>query len=602
MESNMKAHPLRAVRRWMGLEHLDALLVFTSDPHNGEYIPCRWKLREWLTGFNGSAGTAVVTAEHALLWTDSRYFIQAAGQLADTPFSLMKEGEPDVPSVGQWLAATLEEGARVAFIGEQTPLELIHALEREAPALEWVCCADPFDDLWPDRPRLPRVSVHRQPEELTGFRARDKMEAVLREAAAQEDVTCFLMSDLAEIAWTLNLRGNDMEFNPVFVAYLLIERRKATLFIDPRKVPADVEAYLSAEHVSVVDYDRMTAALALRGHNGFTVGLPAHTNYGVVSFLEEEGVDYRVCAKSPAEYLKAVKTPEEIAGMHRAMKRDGVALVKFRRWLDRAVAQGGQTEMSVERELTCLRKQQPLFEEPSFATIAGYAAHGAIVHYEATPDTDAPLRPEGLLLLDSGAQYTDGTTDITRTIALGPLTPEERHAYTLVLKGHIALSRCRFPAGTTGLQLDLAARYAMWQEGCDFGHGTGHGVGAHLCVHEGPHQIRKNVRDCTLVPLRPGMVVTDEPGLYVEGRFGVRIENTLLVRESVSTPFGRFLEFEPLTLCPIDTAPVERELLTPDEVAWLDGYHRLVRDRLLPLLDDEADREWLREATKALAD
>jgi len=604
MESKpMITQRLRDVRAWMEKESLAALIVFTSDPHNGEYIPERWKLREWLTGFTGSAGTAVVTAREARMWTDSRYFIQAAEQLDGTPFALMKEGTDGVPDAGQWLAEQLEAGARVGFVGEQAPLSLIENLQTaDAPQLEWVNCPDPFDALWPQRPALPLEPLRLQAMEFAGRRAADKMADIMQAVENHTGCSCFLMNDLAEIAWTLNLRGSDVEYNPVFVSYLLLERGKATLFVDKRKVTADIEEYLEGENVAVAGYGELHEKLRLCGKDGSTVGVPHPINYGTVDFMRRENIKYRSCL-SPAEMLKAVKNEAELAGMRQAMERDGVALVKFRRWLDEKAAQGldGLTEMGIDRELTRLRSKQPGFEGLSFATIAGYAAHGAIVHYEAEPDTDATLRPEGLLLLDSGAQYAGGTTDITRTIALGPVTEEERRAYTLVLKGHIALSRCRFPAGTTGLQLDLAARYAMWQEGYDFGHGTGHGVGAHLCVHEGPHQIRKNRRACTLVDLRPGMVVTDEPGIYVEGRFGVRIENTLAVRQSAITPFGDFLEFEPLTLCPIDMAPVEKDLLTAAEIAWLNDYHRTVRTRLMPLLADEADRRWLEEATREVA-
>lgn len=601
MESKHSTQALRSVRDWMGRENLDALVIFTSDPHNGEYIPERWKLREWLTGFTGSAGTAVVTASGAGLWTDSRYFIQAAEQLDGTPFTLMKEGVDGTPSVGQWLEGQLQAGAHAGFIGEQAPVSLVKGLQADAPQLEWVDCADPFDALWPGRPGLPLEPLRLQPLELAGRTARDKMDEIVRTVQAQTGASCFLMNDLAEIAWTLNLRGNDIEYNPVFVAYLLLEPGEATLFVDKRKLDDSIAAYLAAENVAVAGYDCLGDELRRRGHEGAVVALPESANYGTLHFLRNENMAHRLCT-SPAEMLKAVKNEAELAGMRRAMERDGVALVKFRRWLDEQLAQAQfqLTETDIDCELTRLRGEQPGFEGLSFATIAGYAEHGAIVHYEAEPETAATLRRESLLLLDSGAQYTEGTTDITRTIALGPTTEEERRVYTLVLKGHIALSACRFPSGTTGLQLDLAARYAMWQEGYDFGHGTGHGVGAHLCVHEGPHQIRKNLRGCTLVGLQPGMVVTDEPGLYIEGRFGVRIENTLAVRKSASTPFGDFMEFEPLTLCPIDTAPLEKSLLTAAEIDWLNAYHRTVRERLLPLLDDEADRRWIEEATREI--
>lgn len=600
MEKDSEQHRLPRLRRWMAREGLDALIVFTSDPHNSEYTPDRWKLREWLTGFTGSAGTAVVTADDALLWTDSRYYIQAGMQLADGPFRLMKDGAPGVPDIAGWLSRSLEPGSRVGFVGKQTSWENIHALKQATPELQWVGKADPFNDLWLERPRRSAAPVRIHPLEYAGRSARQKIDAVLRTVQQETGANSFLMNDLSEIAWVLNLRGSDVAYNPVFTAYLLLERRGALLFIDRQKMTKDIVRYLAAEQVSVIAYDHLDRALRLFGRSGIRLAVPPGMNYGVIDNLRAHRIPFEICTASPAEKLRAVKTGEEMAGMRRSMERDGVALVKFLRWMEQAVAAGGQTEYTAGHELTRLRSLQPLFEEPSFTTIAGYGPNGAIVHYEAAPDTAAPLRPEGLLLLDSGGQYADGTTDITRTLALGPVSADERRAYTLVLKGHIALSRCRFPAGTTGLQLDTTARYAMWQEGYDFGHGTGHGVGAHLCVHEGPHQIRKNVRACALTPLQPGMVVTDEPGIYAEGRFGVRIENTLAVRRDGSTPYGDFLAFEPLTLCPIDTRPIDRGMLTPEETAWLDDYHRTVRERLMPLLDDEADRRWLERATQPL--
>ena len=403
-----------------------------------------------------------------------------------------------------------------------------------------------------------------------------------------------LVSALDDIAWLLNLRGSDVHCNPVFVSYLLVDSQRATLYINKVKLTDEVTAYLAAEGVDVDAYDRVGEGLAR--YFEYNILMDADETSALLPRLVDKRTKV-VFATSPVPMMKAVKNEAEIAGFRQAMIRDGVAMVKFLHWLRPAVEAGGQTEMSVDRKLTALRAEQPRFRDISFDTIAGYQAHGAIVHYEATPETDAPLRPEGLLLLDSGAQYDDGTTDITRTIALGPITEEQRHVYTLVLKGHIQLELARFPRGASGTQIDALARAALWREGYNYLHGTGHGVGSCLNVHEGPHQIRMEYRPA---PLLPGMTVTDEPGLYLADRFGVRIENTLLIRESLATEFGEFLEMESITLCPIDKTPIDRSLLLPEEVEWLDRYHQTVYERLSPYLDDE-ECAWLAEATSPLA-
>lgn len=600
MENKEKTSKLLPVRMWMSLQGLEALIVFTSDPHNGEYIPDYWKLREYLCDFTGSAGTLVITHEEALLWTDSRYYIQAAEQLDASLFTLMKDGSPGTPSIGEWLTNHLNEDASVAVIGEQVSVAELEAIKQEAQHLDWQCHDDPFNELWPERPHLPTGLLSLQSPEHTEMSAAEKIKIVFDDVQRQTGATHFLINDLAEIAWLLNLRGNDVEYNPVFLSYLLLGEDENILFVDKQKVTPEISQYLTEQHISIAAYSNLEPIIAQLSRHDTLMALPPSANCATVTMMQDEGVQYVFLKSSPAELMKAMKCEAEIAGMREAMLQDGVAMVQFLRWLEAAMKTEEVTEIKAEKALTQFRSQRPGFEQLSFATIAAYGAHGAIVHYEAEPHTDIPLRPESLFLLDSGGQYTGGTTDITRTLALGTLTDEERRAYTLVLKGHIALSRCRFPEGSTGLQLDLAARYDMWQQGYDFGHGTGHGVGAHLCVHEGPMQIRKNPRACTLVPLAEGMVITNEPGIYVEGKFGVRIENTLLVRKSIETPFGRFLEFEPLTLCPIDTKPIVLSWLTDDEREWLNAYHARVRQALMPMLDDEADRQWLTEATREL--
>ena len=598
MENNTITTRVEALRQWMSRHGMNCFIVPSTDPHDSEYPPEHWKARQWLTGFDGSAGTALITPREAFLWTDSRYFLQAEAQLADTPFVLMREGLPGTPSVNRWLTEHADSLGSVGFVAAATTCALRDEWFTGVEELAAPCAEDPFDELWTDRPPIPAEPVTVQPLSLTGCTAADKLQELYAAAADGEtEGHVLLLNDLSEIAWTLNLRGNDIPYNPLFVAYLLIGPHDATLFTDPRRLTPEVYAHLAAANVTVEPYDGWLDAL-LRLPRGTQVHLPQGMNLAVTELFQSG--DDLVVEPSPVPERRAVKTAEEQEGFRRAMARDGVALVSFLRWLDEAVPRGGVTELDVDRELTARRAAQPGYCGLSFATIAGYGPHGAIVHYEADAASAATLKPVGLLLLDSGAHYEDGTTDITRTIALGPVTDEERRVYTLVLKGHIGLSRCRFPEGTTGLELDFAARREMWREGYDFGHGTGHGVGSRLCVHEGPHQVRKDCRACTLVPFRAGMTITDEPGIYVAGRFGVRIENILLTVPGPVTDFGRFLEFEPLTLCPIDLRPVDRSMLTAEETAWINAYHAMVRARLMPLLTDEADRCWLEAATRPL--
>lgn len=585
---------IAALRQWMRRHELDAFVIPSTDPHAGEYVPGHWQTRRWFTGFDGSAGTAVVTDGAAALWTDSRYFLAAESQLAGTPLSLMREGLPGTPSIAEWLCTQVKPSGSVGIDGSTCTAVEFDALSGSLSAggIRLVATGDPADELWPGRPALPATPVRIHPLEYAGREAKDKL-AGLRRAARQSGCSHVLVTALDEVAWLLNLRGGDVPCNPVFVAYLLVAPDTATLYVDPGKIPPGVAGYLGAQGITTRPYGTVEADLGkLRGA---ALLLPATVNHRLAA-AAHSAVPCRTMP-SPVAPAKAVKNAAEIAGMRRSMERDGVAMVKLLRWLLPAVAEGGVTETGVDLKLAGLRAASPSYLGPSFGTIAGYGAHAAIVHYEATPETDATLRPSGLLLLDTGAQYADGTTDITRTVALGPVSDEERRAYTLVLKGHIALSRCRFPDGASGTQLDAAARYWMWREGMNYGHGTGHGVGAHLNVHEGPHQIRMNY---VAAPLRAGMTVTDEPGIYAGGRFGVRLENTLLVRPWRETEYGRFLEFEPLTLCPFDRSPIDRGLLRGDEEEWLDDYHRTVRLRLLPLLDDEADRAWLVRATRPL--
>ena len=587
---------LEALRQLMHREHLAAFIFPSTDPHSGEYVPEHWKGRQWISGFNGSAGTAVVTLEDAAVWTDSRYFIAAEEQLHGTEFKLMKDGMPGTPSIAEWLADKLKytNNTEVALDGMVNTLNEVNALKEELRKLGGLTLRtnlDPLKTIWTNRPEIPTNKVELQPLELAGEETKHKIERIrMALRAVHADGT--LVSTLDDVAWTLNLRGSDVECNPVFVAYLLIEQQRTTLYINKEKLTNEVYNYLLSQQIDVEDYADVTKGLANYAEYNILLD-PNTTNYTLAKMVKCQEI---VTKPSPVPALKAVKNEAEIRGFRNAMLKDGIAMVKFLKWLKPAVEAGNETEMSLDDKLTSLRAEQPLFKGKSFETIVGYEAHGAIVHYEATPETNIPMKPHGLVLIDSGGQYQDGTTDITRTIALGDTTPEQRTAYTLVLKGFINFAMLKFPDGATGTQLDATARLPLWREGMNYLHGTGHGVGAYLNVHEGPHQVRMQWRPA---PFHAGMTVTDEPGLYVEGLFGIRIENTLLTTPYRSTPFGEFLQFSSLTLCPIDTAPIERSMLTIDELSWLNNYHRTVYNTLAPHLDSE-HTEWLKDATKPL--
>lgn len=587
---------LEALRQLMHREHLAAFIFPSTDPHSGEYVPEHWKGRQWISGFNGSAGTAVVTLEDAAVWTDSRYFIAAEEQLHGTEFKLMKDGMPGTPSIAEWLADKLKHtnNTEVALDGMVNTLNEVNALKEELRKLGGLTLRtnlDPLKTIWTNRPEIPTNKVELQPLELAGEETKHKIERIrMALRAVHADGT--LVSTLDDVAWTLNLRGSDVECNPVFVAYLLIEQQRTILYINKEKLTNEVYNYLLSQQIDVEDYADVTKGLA--NYSEYNILLdPNTTNYTLAKMVKCQEI---VTKPSPVPALKAVKNEAEIRGFRNAMLKDGIAMVKFLKWLKPAVEAGNETEMSLDDKLTSLRAEQPLFKGKSFETIVGYEAHGAIVHYEATPETNIPVKPHGLVLIDSGGQYQDGTTDITRTIALGDTTPEQRTAYTLVLKGFINFAMLKFPDGATGTQLDATARLPLWREGMNYLHGTGHGVGAYLNVHEGPHQVRMQWRPA---PFHAGMTVTDEPGLYIEGLFGIRIENTLLTTPYRSTPFGEFLQFSSLTLCPIDTAPIELSMLTLDELLWLNNYHRTVYNTLAPHLDSE-HTEWLKDATKPL--
>lgn len=582
-----------ALRRFMASQGIAAFIVPSTDPHSGEYVPEHWESRKWISGFTGSAGTAVITTDKCGLWTDSRYFLQAEEQLEGTEFTLFKDRLPETPSIPRWLGEQLPAHSRIGIDGMTNTLGETETLRAElAPyGLEVISVPDPFETLWTDRPSIPLNPPFLLPLHYAGESCQEKIDRIRQEMRTNQ-ADGLLLSALDEIAWTLNLRGNDVHCNPVFVSYLLITMQDATLFILPEKLTDEIREYLETNRIKTADY-RLTSDI-LSDYRGNSLQLSDSTNYSL--FLAASQATEIIRRPSPVLYLKAIKNATEVAGFRAAMKRDGVAMVKFLHWLKEAVKKGKETEVSIDRKLYEIRSQQDLFKDISFDTIAGYQEHGAIVHYEATEESASTLRPEGLLLLDSGAQYLDGTTDITRTIVLGPVTDEQKRDYTLVLKGFIALSTAEFPHGTCGTQLDVLARQFMWKAGINYGHGTGHGVGHFLNVHEGPHQFRMNHVPALLLP---GMTITNEPGIYKAGHYGIRTENTMLIVESRRTEYGDFYKFEPLTLCPIDKEAIYTDMLTKDEKEWLNNYHAMVCEQLSPMLDIK-EREWLEQATRAL--
>lgn len=587
---------LARLRELMKREHLSAFIFPSTDAHQSEYVADHWRGREWISVFNGSAGTAVVTMKSAALWTDSRYFLAAEEQLEDTEYQLMRLKMEGTPTIAEWLGKELQDvqSPEVGLDGMVNSYNYVKDLSYSLRKLGGITLRtnlDPLEQIWENRPSLPANPVEIQPLEYAGETLASKVVRI-RKSLRELHADGMLVSALDDIAWTLNLRGTDVHCNPVFVSYLLIESDKVSLFVDDNKLSPEVKQYLQDNQVSLYNYNKVEKCL--ESYSEYNILLDGdETSYYLWKTVKCQEI---VAAASPIPAMKAVKNEAEIEGYRSAMLKDGVAMVKFLKWLKPAVEAGGQTEISIDEKLTSLRAEQKLFRDISFDTIAGYAQHGAIVHYEATPETDVVLKPEGLILIDSGAQYQDGTTDITRTIALGTVSEEMKHIYTLVLKAHIQLELAKFPDGASGTQLDAVGRECMWREGYNFLHGTGHGVGSYLCVHEGPHQIRM---EWMPTPLRAGMTLTDEPGLYLAGKFGVRIENTVLISDYMSTEFGKFLQIEPLTLCPIDTTPIDVDMLLPEEIDWLNAYHHSVYEKLSPFLDEE-EKKWLENATKPI--
>ena len=584
---------IHALRMWFK-PNIQAFIIPSTDPHLSEYVAPHWKSREWISGFTGSAGTVVITEKKAGLWTDSRYFLQAAEQLQESGIDLYKEMLPETPSITKFLSDELQPGESVGIDGKMFSVEQVESMQAELSAknIQIVFCPDPMDELWENRPPMPESPAFVYDIKYAGKSCSEKI-AAIRTELKKKSAESVMLSALDEIAWTLNLRGNDVHCNPVVVSYLLITEKKAVLFIAPEKVTEEVRNYLEEQQIEIQNYSDTEIYLSDLNSSSILMN-PAKTNYSVFSSVNPQCRIIR--GEAPVALLKAIRNEQEIKGIHAAMQRDGVALVKFLRWLESAVPSGTETELSIDRKLHAFRATQDLYAGESFDTIAGYKEHGAIVHYSATEESNATLHPKGFLLLDSGAQYLDGTTDITRTIALGELTTEEKTDYTLVLKGHIALAMAVFPSGTRGAQLDVLARMPLWSPKMNFLHGTGHGVGHFLSVHEGPQSIRMNENP---IVLQPGMVTSNEPGVYKGGSHGIRTENLTLVCSAGEGLFGEYLKFETITLCPICKKGIIKELLTADEVDWLNNYHQQVYEKLSPKLNEE-EKAWLKEATAAI--
>lgn len=585
---------IHALRMTFRPNNIKAFIIPSTDPHLSEYVAPYWMSREWISGFTGSAGTAVILMDKAGLWTDSRYFLQAEKELEGSGITLYKEMLPETPSITKFLCQNLKPGESVSIDGKMFSVQQVEQMKEDlAPyQLQVNLFGDPLKNIWKDRPSMPDAPAFIYDVKYAGKSCGEKV-AAIRTELKKKGVFALFLSSLDEIAWTLNLRGSDVHCNPVIVSYLLVTQDEVVYFISPEKITQEVNEYLQEQQVSLRKYDE--AESFLNSFTGENILIdPKKTNYAIYSAINPACKVVR--GESPVTLLKAIRNEQEIAGIHHAMQRDGVALVKFLKWLEASVLSGKETELSVDRKLHEFRAAQPLYMGESFDTIAGYKEHGAIVHYSATEESDVTLQSKGFLLLDSGAQYLDGTTDITRTIALGELTEEEKTDYTLILKGHIALAMAKFPAGTRGAQLDVLARMPIWSHGMNFLHGTGHGVGHFLSVHEGPQSIRMNENP---IVLQPGMVTSNEPGVYKAGSHGIRTENLTLVCKDKEGMFGEYFKFETITLCPICKKGIIKEMLTAEEVKWFNDYHQTVYKKLSPSLNEE-EKKWLLEATKAI--
>lgn len=586
---------IQLLREKMQAENIQACIVPSTDPFIGEYTPEHWKTRAWLSGFTGSAGTLVVTNTEAGLWTDSRYFLQAETELEGSGITLFKMALPGTPDIKAWLAEKLPIASCLAIDGEVFAASEARSLIDffTAKGIKVRTDFSPYDSIWEDRPEIPKNPAFILPENFSGKSTREKINEVLQ-LLREKETSLTVLASLDMIAWLFNIRGNDVEYNPLCLAFAVVSEKETVLFINPEKLTEEVVDTLREQGVVFGDYEKFYPYLAGIPAGTPVLITPSKINYKIYSAIPSD-CQLKESEVHPVDLLKAIKNEIEIQGYRKAMQKDGVALVKFQMWLENKLASSERvTELDVSRTLNEFRSEQPFYFGESFGTIVGYGPHGAIVHYAVNEKSNAEIHPEGILLLDSGGQYFDGTTDITRSISCGSVSPEMKQDYTNVLKGHIQLADAHFPAETIGMQLDILARRFLWQNRDNYLHGTGHGIGHFLNVHEGPQSIRMNYNP---VALKPGMVMSNEPGLYRSGKYGVRVENLVLIVKDGDTEWGEFYRFETITLCPIDTNLIDSSLLTSEEVAWLNDYHQRVYDELSPLLN-EAEKSWLKQKTR----
>ena len=585
---------IAALREAMKQHKIDAYIIPTSDPHMSEYPADCWKYREWISGFTGSAGTVIITADKAGLWTDSRYFLQASTQLEGTGIELFKMMLPETPTIPEFLTHELKDGQTVGLNGETYSLADARSLEKALAEKEIKLNtnASLIDPIWKERPAIPEAPMFEMPIELSGKSTEDKLldiNKMLHKAGAD----CTILSALDEVAWTFNIRGTDVAYNPVVISYAFVSEKESVLFVNPKKIPAEIAEHLKKEGVTLADYGMLATFLSRLPERTRVFIDSKRTNVAIYNALPKSSI--LIEGISPANHLKSIKNEAEIKGFRNAVLKDGIAMTKFYFWLEKMLKAGEKvTELSAAAKLTALRSEQPQYVMDSFASISSYGPHGAVVHYSPTPETDTELKTDSLYLLDSGAQYLDGTTDITRTIALCDEPSEQmKKDFTRALKGTNGIAKCKFPAGIRGCLIDAFARKALWDAGINYLHGTCHGIGHCLNVHEGPQSIRMEENP---VILEPGMVMSDEPAMYRPGEYGIRTENMILIREDSETEFGKFLGFETLTLCYIDTKLVIPSMLSVREHAWLNKYHQMVYDLVSPHLNEE-EKAWLKEKT-----
>ena len=595
MSNSVINERLEAIRSQMREKGINVYIVPNFDPHLSEYPPERWNTRKWASGFTGSAGSAAISLNEAALWSDSRYFIQAENELQGTGFSFYKDGLPETISLNDWACQQAGVGGTIA--ADDTTFSYNEGVKMKAmfaqKGVNLTFDFNPIDELWKDRPSIPDNKIFIHDIKYAGEDFSSKYSRIIT-AAQEKGANGVLLSALDDIAWAFNIRGCDVKFNPVVVAYAYLSCDARIIFIEKCKLTEDVEKYFNDNNIEVKDYSEIQNYLENLKEETKVIADPARVNFRLCNILNTKGA--LIAETSPIALMKSIKNSIEIEGTKNALIRDGVAMVNFLCWIDNNIGKTEMSEISIAEKLRSFRAEQPMFIGESFGTIAGYGGHGAIVHYRATEESNAKLQPKGFVLIDSGGQYLDGTTDITRTIPLGELSDEEKKCFTLVLKGHIAIAQSQFPKGTRGAQIDAFARIALWREGYTYMHGTGHGIGHFLNVHEGPQNIRLEENP---TPLTPGMMTSNEPGVYLSERFGIRTENIILTTEKGETEFGKFYEFETLTLCPIDTRAINTALMTDGEIEWLNQYHNKVYTTLSPMLNC-TENMWLKERCKTI--